>query len=186
MGKQLGFYIRAGRCVQCHACEVACKVANQVELGPRWRRVPTCWSGQFPEVTCHSISISCMHCAAPACMAACPTGAIAKRAEDGIVVVDPSLCNGCRECARACPYGAPQFGADGKMQKCNLCLDRLLAGKEPACVATCPAEALGYGSLDDLLQAGQRLSGETQPSLAIGSSDGKISKNANNLDGRWV
>ena len=114
----------------------------------------------------------------PACIAACPTGAITKRAEDGIVVVDASVCNGCRECADACPYGAPQFGADGKMQKCNLCLDRLQAGKEPACVATCPGEALGCGPLDDLTVAGQKLGGETQPSLAMGSSNGAIEPEA--------
>jgi Fe-S-cluster-containing dehydrogenase component len=50
----------------------------------------------------------------------------------------------------ACPFGVPQFGADGRMQKCDLCVDLVTQGKEPACVATCPAEALRFGTLEEL------------------------------------
>ena len=65
MAKQYGFYIDTDRCVQCHACEVACKSWNGIEPGIRWRRVLDVWQGQFPKVTNQTISYSCMHCEKP-------------------------------------------------------------------------------------------------------------------------
>jgi anaerobic dimethyl sulfoxide reductase subunit B (iron-sulfur subunit) len=176
MSKQLGFYVDSKRCVQCHSCQVACKSVNNVELGPTWRQVLSYWDGTFPHVTNHTISISCLHCAHPACLEICPAGAITKRPEDGIVVVDQNECVGCRNCAKACPYGAPQFGANGKMQKCILCMDRLTVGLQPACVATCPGEALAFGPLEELekLTAGKpggKLKGSTEPSLYIAHTE---------------
>lgn len=172
MSNQLGFYIESDRCVQCHACQVACKSVNNVELGVTWRRVVGVWNGTFPKATFKTISLACMHCADPACQAVCPTGAITKRAQDGIVVVDQNKCIGCKFCLSACPFGAPQFGVSGKMQKCNLCVDRLAAGKQPACVQTCPANALHVGTLDELSKMGQKksavkLAGQTLPSVFI-------------------
>ena len=96
------------------------------------------------------VSLSCLHCGNPPCEAACPRDAITKRPEDGIVTVDREKCFGCHLCLIACSFGVPQFGADGKMQKCDLCLDLITQGKEPACVATCPAEALRFGTLEEL------------------------------------
>jgi len=121
---QLGFFIRTERCVQCHACEVACKSWNGIEPGVRWRRVLQDWGGAYPEVADRTISVSCMHCEKPACAAVCPAGAISKRAEDGVVTVDRNKCIGCRSCSEACPYGVPQYGKNGRMQKCDLCLER--------------------------------------------------------------
>ena len=177
MSTQLGFYVDAERCVQCQACEVACKGANNVELGLKWRRVINVWIGQYPQLTNRNLSVSCMHCAEPACMEVCPTGAITKRAQDGIVLVDRDVCIGCRTCAKACKYGAPQFGADGTMQKCILCADRLDAGGEPACVGTCPGEALHFGPVAELAKRPgtrkiQQLTGQGQPSLLIGTAPG--------------
>jgi Fe-S-cluster-containing dehydrogenase component len=130
------------------------------------------WEGEFPNVANRTISISCFHCARPACVDICPAGAISKRAEDGVVVVDRNECVGCRSCEKACPYGAPQYGKDGKMQKCHLCQDRRAEGKQPACVATCPAEALAFGDLEELRQlAGRKpalkLAGDTEPSAFV-------------------
>jgi anaerobic dimethyl sulfoxide reductase subunit B (iron-sulfur subunit) len=145
-----GIYIDVGRCVQCHACELACKVQNSIEPGVKWRMVFDAWEGRFPCVRNRSIPYACFHCAEPACEAACPTGAITKRSQDGIVVVTTDRCIGCRSCQLACPFGIPQFGRDGRMQKCNLCVDRIEQKREPACVATCPAEALLFGTLEEL------------------------------------
>jgi anaerobic dimethyl sulfoxide reductase subunit B (iron-sulfur subunit) len=98
----------------------------------------------------------CWHCAEPVCAAACPVGAIAKRAEDGIVLVDSDTCLGNADCdvkcLKACPYDAPQFGPqDGaKMRKCNYCLDRHLDGKLPDCIEACPVRALDAGLLTEL------------------------------------
>lgn len=169
---QLGFFIRTERCVQCHACEVACKSWNGIEPGVRWRRVLQDWGGAYPEVANRTLSIACMHCAKPACAEVCPAGAISKRAEDGVVIVDRNRCIGCRSCSQACPYGIPQYGKSGTMQKCDLCLERRMQGKEPACVATCPGEALRAGTVEELERmaaerSGARLGGDTLPALYI-------------------
>mgnify|MGYP005815356543 CR=1 FL=1 len=175
---QKGFYLDVQRCIGCHSCEVACRAYNSLPprtlgtSGPRWRQVVTLQNGTFPNVTISNVSLSCMHCGKPACEAVCPTGAISKRADDGIVVVDPTKCIGCRYCFFACPFGVPQYGEDGMMQKCNFCLDRTEQGLLPACVAACPADALHAGTLEELSQlasgrAAERLASSTQPSFLM-------------------
>jgi len=79
-----------------------------------------------------------------------------QRKEDGVVVVDRESCLGNVECAmlckEACPYSAPQFGAEdnAKMQKCGFCLERRAQGKNPICVDACPLRALDAGPLDEM------------------------------------
>ena len=131
------------RCIQCHGCETACKMWRDLPLGIKFRRVLNLWDGTYPEIKSQSLSVSCLHCADPACEKACPVGAVSKQ-EDGRVLVDPDLCIGCKACARACPFGVPQF-AKGKrqvMQKCDLCTGQILESTDPPCVATCPGKAL--------------------------------------------
>jgi anaerobic dimethyl sulfoxide reductase subunit B (iron-sulfur subunit) len=113
-----------------------------------------------------------MHCAKPACVAACPSKAISKRAEDGIVVVDQSKCKGYHTCGKACPYGAPQYGADGKMQKCDLCLDKVKQGKKAECDLACIGDAIYAGPLSQLSRTWAKkfpvmMAGATQPSMLI-------------------
>ena len=73
------------------------------------------------------------------------------------MVVDNAKCIGCRSCFEACPFGIPQFIEDGTMRKCDMCLDRLERGEKPICVATCPTQALRFGTMGELsrLVAGQ-------------------------------
>ena len=80
----------------------------------------------------------CNHCLNAACVAACPSGAIYKRGEDGIVLVNQDRCRGWRMCVSACPYKKIYFNwSTGKSEKCILCYPRLETGEAPACFHTC-------------------------------------------------
>lgn len=166
MSSQWVFYFDPTKCIGCHACESACKNRHDIdEDGVDWRRVEHVSRGEFPDYEEVPVSLSCMHCEDPPCERVCPTGAITKRDEDGIVVVDQDKCIGCHYCSWACPYGAPQFGSDGAMQKCNFCLSEEPGeaidaapkakpengGTEPACVSTCVGGALQAGPVSDMM-----------------------------------
>lgn len=137
------------KCVGCHACVVACKVWREIPLGLGWRRINRLWSGKFPNVRLQHASINCQHCVEPACAAACPTSSIKKNTSDGRVLVDRATCIGCEACAEACPFAVPAFGADGTMQKCDLCIENVDVKQDaPHCVATCPTGALTLKKLE--------------------------------------
>ncbi len=153
---QYGMYIDVNRCMGCFACVVACKDWHDIPAGPAsWIRIKTVERGRYPKLQVVFLPVLCHHCRHPACVAVCPVGAVRKRPQDGIVVVDQSLCLGkdaCGLCREACPYRAPQFGAEEnpKMQKCDLCWERLQAGAQPVCVISCPLEALEAGPMEVL------------------------------------
>lgn len=150
---QLGFYFDQRRCTACYTCVVACKQWNDVPAGSAsWRWVSTEEKGRFPDLWVSHLSLSCCHCYNPACIQACPTSAISKRDQDGIVLVDRDACSsGCRACRDACPFHAPQFREEtSKMEMCDFCLDRLEEGKQPLCVTSCPLRALDSGSMEEL------------------------------------
>jgi anaerobic dimethyl sulfoxide reductase subunit B (iron-sulfur subunit) len=132
-------------------------------------RLVEIWGGVYPNVTRGFFALACMHCGKPACIEVCPTGAISKRGEDGIVVVDRDKCNGCQDCFSACPYAVPQFDNSGIMQMCDFCAG---INMEPACVVSCPTEALKFGTLDELLEmakgkAARKMGGPAEPSIII-------------------
>ncbi|MBU2547386.1 MAG: 4Fe-4S dicluster domain-containing protein [Proteobacteria bacterium] len=135
--EKLTFRIKKNDCMGCHACEVACKQEYDLKVGPRLIRIIENMS-DFQPVYCH-------HCAKPPCRDACPVEAIFRN-ERGVVLIDNERCIGCRECIDACPFGAMQFDEDaGLAVKCDLCLDRVLAGREPACQAICPTRCINTG-----------------------------------------
>ncbi len=149
--KQLGFIHHNVDCIGCRACEIACKDKNGLPAGPRFRRVMYIEGGTFPEVFAYKVNMSCNHCAEPACLPTCPTGAIWKREADGIVDIDSSLCIGCRRCEAACPYGAPQWDPLAKIiKKCNFCVDEIEAGRKPYCVMACMMRVLDMGPIAEL------------------------------------
>jgi nitrate reductase beta subunit len=81
---------------------------------------------------------NCNHCLNPACVAACPSGALHKRGEDGIVLIDQDRCRGWRACVAACPYKKTYFNWNtGKSEKCIYCFPRVENGEAPACFHTC-------------------------------------------------
>lgn len=152
---QMGFYIDQTRCTGCFTCVVACKDWHDVSAGPAsWMRVITIEQGKYPNPFVAYLPSSCYHCSEPACIPACPVSAISKREQDGIVIVDRETCLGdsCKMCLDACPYDAPQFGAEdnAKMQKCDLCMERWAEGKKPICVEACPSRSLDAGPIEEL------------------------------------
>ncbi|MGE0242092.1 MAG: 4Fe-4S dicluster domain-containing protein [Parvibaculaceae bacterium] len=171
--KKLGLVIDLDICVGCQACATSCKEWNtQGYSAPLNDRNAY---GQSPEGTwlnrIHGYEVkapeddqsrivhfprSCLHCETPACVTVCPTGASYKRAEDGIVLVNPETCIGCKLCSWACPYGAREYDYDhGVMKKCTLCVDRIynenfaVEDRVPACVKACPTGARHFGDLGD-------------------------------------
>lgn len=164
MSKQMAFYYDQNRCMGCHACVVACKDWNNVKPGKaNWRRLKTKEIGVFPNVSVFNLVMSCNHCKNPACLSSCPVGAIYKRPEDGIVIVNRDKCQDIRACLIACPYGAPQFGDDTTepvkqkswavahpMQKCTFCWERLAEGLVPSCVGSCPVRAIDFGTVEEI------------------------------------
>jgi len=155
--RQYALLVDAARCIGCHSCEVACKLENDLPSGPR--PVKVLQLGPV-EGACGLVmrfqAVTCLHCDRPACVLACPTGAMRKR-PDGIVYSDPELCIGCQTCAVACPFGIPELNpATGKIAKCDGCMTRVDRGLWPACVLKCPTEALMFGSPARVVQAARR------------------------------
>lgn len=154
---QIGLYIDQTRCTGCRTCVVACKDWHDVPAGPAsWIRVKTVEKGRYPNLFVAFLPTMCFHCEKPACLEACPTSAIIKQPDTGIVTVDQEACIGatCHLCKDSCPYDAPQFraGKDAKMEKCDLCSDRLVEGKQPICIDGCPMRALDAGPMAYLIK----------------------------------
>lgn len=158
--KQLGFYINQSLCTGCKACSVSCKDKNDLNIGINYRRVYTYEDGTFIQqpnkgivqnVKAYYFSIACNHCTNPKCLPICPTGAIVKNKETGVVRIDQDICQGVQLCVKACPYGAPQYNQKVfKSNKCDFCIDLQAKGEEPVCVSTCPMRAIEFGLVDEL------------------------------------
>lgn len=170
--KKLGLVIDLDICVGCQACATSCKEWNTggysaplSDHDPYGADPSGAWLNRI-----HSYEVkdadgsaktvhfprSCLHCEEPDCVTVCPTGASYKRAEDGIVLVNPDTCIGCKLCSWACPYGAREYDYDdGVMKKCTLCVDRIYndtipeEDRIPACVRACPTGARAFGDLGD-------------------------------------
>src|SRR5512143_4009951 len=152
------FLFDATRCIDCRACMVACSVENKIDMDKtRIWVAGVGLTGQFPDLKRATMVYHCMHCAAPDCLSACPVGAYTKR-DDGPVLYDSKKCIGCRYCMNACPFGVPHFDYDKGLiegafiDKCTMCPQRIDNGLEPACVATCPTDALVFGERLDLIK----------------------------------
>ncbi len=138
-------WIDAERCIGCYACEAACIMEHDLPVGPRPIKVIQVGPLEMSDRLILSYQpATCNHCLSPACVMACPTGAMRKQ-DDDMVISDPKLCIGCRTCAVSCPFGIPQLHPGiGKITKCDNCRDRVLQGLSPACVLACPTGALSF------------------------------------------
>lgn len=151
---QYGMVIDLRGCVGCQTCVISCKTANEVPGEGYWSHVlPLDERTELynsAEGTMHFRPTLCNHCESPLCVANCPTGAVHKDDETGIVAVDRDICIGCDSCVKGCPYSIPVLDAEKKMMsKCNFCAGRIEAGKEPYCVESCPAHVRYFGLISD-------------------------------------
>jgi formate dehydrogenase iron-sulfur subunit len=152
------------KCIGCDECTLACKKVNHLapDLPRRWDLDDGLsarnWTSIVEGPKRAQVRKQCRHCLEPACVSACPVGALHKTAI-GAVVYDKARCMGCRYCMMACPYGIPRYEWDlaiPYIQKCILCYDRLREGIQPACTQACPTKATIFGDRDDLLAEAHR------------------------------
>ena len=148
-GKKYGWFVDTRRCFGCHGCEVSCKAENDVPLGNFIRQTFYKDVGEYPKVARMFLPMACQHCEDAPCIKACPCGALHKES-GGTVAVDYNTCCGHGTCVDVCPYGAIYMDPVAKQAvKCHNCYHRTEQGMEPACVPTCPSEALYFGDLND-------------------------------------
>jgi formate dehydrogenase iron-sulfur subunit len=154
------------RCIGCRACEAACALENGLPVPDvkdlsvfdqvrdttpdQWTVVNRFDTGVGPIF----VKKQCMHCNQAACSTACLTEAM-KKTEQGPVIWRESKCMGCRYCMVSCPFNIPKFeydSANPRIRKCIFCFDRLEKGGVPACVESCPVDALSFGSRRAILR----------------------------------
>ena len=156
------FVFDQNKCLSCNACTIACKDWNQVNPGPvRWRMAKTYETDAEPMF--FPLAMGCCHCAKPACVESCASGAFVKR-DDGIVYLDRNKCKDIKACTVVCPFNKPQIADDDQepdrlkgwqvrhpVQKCNFCADRIDKGQDPVCVESCPTFAIEMGDYETLI-----------------------------------
>jgi formate dehydrogenase iron-sulfur subunit len=160
--------IDVSRCIGCKACQAACMEWNDLrdqvglnlgtytdppDLGDQtWtlmRFNEEVVDGSFRWLI---LKDGCLHCSDPGCLRSCPSPGAVIQLSSGIVDFQQEACIGCGYCISGCPFDIPRLrAADSKVYKCTLCSDRVAVGLEPACIKTCPTQALSFGSKEDML-----------------------------------
>lgn len=163
-------FVNPERCIGCHQCEFACAVEHSQSKDP--------FAALFEEPGPHprihvevgptpttSFPNRCRHCQPAPCQQVCPTGAIYRDQDADLVLLDAGRCIACAMCAIVCPFDALTFhpapaNGDGVPRalvafKCDGCVERVRAGRVPACVEACKTDALVYGELNDLVREGR-------------------------------
>lgn len=140
------------RCMGCRSCELACSVAHTkakeliraILAGEKSRsRVAVLKAEEF------AVPMQCRHCENAPCIAVCPTEALRRDGPEDSVQFDSERCTGCGKCVVVCPFGAIVEVDEGRLiEKCDLCIDRLKDGQEPACIIACPTCTLEFKEVE--------------------------------------
>lgn len=193
-GVEYGYALDLSVCTGCRQCEYACASENNTSRDPQLHYIHVLeldagtldpeqstqlYEGEVPADRKVYMPVSCMQCANPPCVRACPVNATWTES-DGITVVDYDWCIGCRYCEAACPYGARHFNfaepsiapseinpdqgylsnrvrPRGAMEKCHFCLHRVRRGQLPACQEACPVGARHFGDMRDPTSSVRRI-----------------------------
>jgi len=146
--------VEAEKCMACRTCEVECALAHS-----KSKDLAEALEQERPRVNVEGTlefwaPMMCRHCEEAPCMKVCPAGAIRRAGPGSPVLLDGELCIGCNFCLAVCPFGVISPSYEGhRMVKCDLCFERLEAGQEPACVASCPMEALKFVEAEQYVRA---------------------------------
>jgi formate dehydrogenase iron-sulfur subunit len=162
--------IDISRCIGCKACQAACMewndlrddvgvshgvYDNPIDLTDRSWTVMRFYEEELADRGLQWLIVKdgCLHCADPGCLRACPAPGAIVQYSNGIVDFQQDQCIGCGYCQTGCPFNIPRYSMkDNKAYKCTLCSDRVAVGLEPACIKTCPTQALSFGTKEDMLQ----------------------------------
>lgn len=146
----------ANKCIGCYACEVACKQEHNLPVGPRLIRVEQVGPRKIRgKLSLEFVPSTCRHCENPPCSDVCPVEAVKR--QDGAVLIDNEVCIGCKSCVEACPFGAIQLNPEGSiMLKCDMCINRINEGLEPACSHHCPTGAICFIDVNEFSEIKRR------------------------------
>ena len=131
--------VNADLCIGCRMCEAACSLVHYGAVGISHARLKVL---RYDNAAFFN-PVVCMQCEVPYCASVCPSKAISKNPETGVVKVSRKKCTGCKMCLTACPFGAMGF-VENVAIKCDHC------GGHPSCVEFCQAKALTYGDPNDI------------------------------------
>ena len=193
-----GVLVDIGLCIGCRNCEAACNKINHLPApGVPFSDLKVTESARRMDEKAYTVvnrivpkgakepanvKLQCMHCNDPACVSACIVGALTK-SDKGPVEYDAPKCLGCRYCMVACPFGVPAYeyhnALTPEVRKCTFCAPLTKEGKPPACVTSCPKEALVFGRRGALLElARQKILGGVK-------ADGSASAYVNHIYGEY-
>ncbi|WP_168563708.1 DmsC/YnfH family molybdoenzyme membrane anchor subunit [Crateriforma spongiae] len=167
--QQFAFEVDLDACSGCKACVVACHTLNGLEEDETWRSVGgviaaesapasgAATDGLPIAIGVRHVTTACHHCEDPGCLNGCPVKAYDKDPVTGIVRHLDDQCIGCKYCTMMCPYEVPKYSKRlGIVRKCDMCYNRLAVGEAPACVQSCPNEAIEIRLVDRSLTEADR------------------------------
>jgi Fe-S-cluster-containing dehydrogenase component/DMSO reductase anchor subunit len=181
-GQQYAFEVDLDACSGCKACVAACHSLNGLEETELWRNVGQLVGGTNELPVVQHVTTACHHCIEPACLEGCPVEAYEKDPVAGIVRHLDDQCIGCQYCMLKCPYDVPVYSkSKGIVRKCDMCHQRLAVGEAPACVQSCPNQAIRIRLVEkeavlDATEANQFLPAAPEPGYTVPTTIYKSSR----------